>query len=252
MRRVIIGAAVVTASACTHAGQPTGLGLKAAPAAAAAFQDPVERVKLELQQFARDFHAANLSKDRAALDRLLAEEFVWVHAFGYADDKATVIAEALEDPARPTLRVPDFKPPNQIYVSGDLAVTITPNGGTATGSRAWGTSVYIRRDGRWQLLQRQGTEMNPPPSKVPVAPDVLKSYVGRYTAAQRSVDIQLRADGLYSVSERFPPRLMMPTGPDQFTTKVGGEIRFERDAEGRPIRVTFIGRGPPLTYQRQD
>jgi len=75
--------------------------LAASPVASAQAPAEVEQVKRELQQFARDLHAANLRKDRAALDRLLADEFTWVHAFGYADNKATVIAKAIEDPRYP-------------------------------------------------------------------------------------------------------------------------------------------------------
>lgn len=218
-----------------------------APAQAEAVDPSVVQ---QLEQFTRDLNEAMARRDRAALERLLAAEFHFVHAFGYADDKATFIAEAMEGRIPPA---PPFRltPAMRLYSDGNLVVVTNPNGGTASGTRAWATSVYTRRDGRWQLLLRQGTEMNPEPKVVALAPSELQSLVGRWIASDRQITTELRTDGLYVVSGRFPPRRMFPIGPDLFTTKVGGNIRVTRDASGRPNALSFDNRqGGATTYVR--
>lgn len=207
-----------------------------------------QQVVKELEQFTTDLNRAMAQRDGAALHRLLADEFHFVHAFGYADDKATFIAEALEGPIPPA---PPFRvtPEMRLHTGGDLVVVTNPSGGTSSGTRAWATSVYVRRDGRWQLALRQGTEMNAPAKPVPISTEQARAYVGTWSSDAGTIRIEQRPQGLFTVSTRFPARLMLPIGPDLFTTKVGGTIRFEREA-GTPVRVTFENRGKSRVYTR--
>lgn len=207
-----------------------------------------QQVVKELEQFTTDLNRAIAQRDGEALKRLLADEFHFVHAFGYADDKATFIAEAMEGPippARPFRVTAEM----QLHSERDLIVVTNPNSGTASGTRAWATSVYVRRDGRWQLALRQGTEMNAPAKTIALSAEQARAYVGTWSSDAGTLRIEQRPQGLFTVSTRFPARLMLPIGPDLFTTKVGGTIRFEREANV-PVRVTFENRGTSRTYIR--
>jgi hypothetical protein len=51
------------------------------------------------------------------------------------------------------LRVPTFDPPNELLIYGDVAVFRRPKSTTDDGSPAWGTTIYAKREGRYQIVQ---------------------------------------------------------------------------------------------------
>lgn len=68
-------------------------------------------------------------------------------------------------------------------VYGDVAVLKTLVGtaaGTVNANRIAGIYIYVKKDGRWQIVHAQGTPMQR--ERTTVTPDaaVLKSYVGKY------------------------------------------------------------------------
>lgn len=213
----------------------------------------LERVKQELRSFAVEQNRARREKDRAAMERLYADEFLFVHAFGYVDDKRTVIDEAMEELRPPEIPLPTFEPPQSLHVSGDFAVVRNPLGRTGLDTPAWATSIYVRRDGRWQLLQRQATELVVLPKLVALRQEDLAAYVGSYrTSAGGTVRVERRGDALFTVSQNLPPRKLLPVGEDQFTTKLGGNIRFQRDARGKVTGYTNLFRTRETTATRID
>jgi hypothetical protein len=186
------------------------------------------------------------------LDRLLAPEFKWVHAFGYVDDKATVLREAAEDPMPRGRSAFNTDPPRRLTISGDLAVLASPGVATGTGTPAFGTTIFVRREGRWQLLLRQGTELNATPTELPLHPAAQQPFTGRWLSGERSLTVERRGDGHHVITGRFLPRRLTPIGPDLFTTKIGDEVHFTRDSNGKPVTMTFTWRGSPTTYRRAD
>lgn len=211
----------------------------------------VEQVKQELRAFTVEQNRARATKDRAALERLYADDFLIVHSFGYVDDKETLIKETMEETAPPPLFVPTFQPPQSLHLSGDFAIVRNPQVRTGLDTPAWSTSIYVHRDGRWQLFQRQATELVVLPKAVTLAAEMLPIYAGTYrTSAGGTVRVEVREDGLYSVSERLPPRKLIPIGPDLFTTKLGGELRFNRDAAGKITGYRNLFRSRETTATR--
>lgn len=101
--------------------------------------------------------AADMNHDVGAIEQGFADEAVFVHANGMRQTKAEYIAAARDA----NFRVRDVKGLDRVVrISGDIGVIR----GTKTltigdGMHLSGTylSVYIRRDGRWQLLDEQSS-----------------------------------------------------------------------------------------------
>jgi ketosteroid isomerase-like protein len=114
----------------------------------------------ELTQLIKDFNAALVKADTAFLDKVLGQDFVHYRPKGDVENKA----QYLED--RKNGRV-DFESlvadDIKVRFYGDAAIVTyrsTAKGkdqhGAIDEQRRW-TRVFVRRDGRWQLVHSQGT-----------------------------------------------------------------------------------------------
>jgi len=112
-----------------------------------------------LMQLERDWTAAALNKDAAALDKILADDWVGQNPAGTATK-----TEALAD-----LRSGDNKIESEtmgdmkVRVFGDTAVVTGSDdekssykGKDTSGHYTW-TDVFVKRHGRWQAAASQGT-----------------------------------------------------------------------------------------------
>lgn len=95
------------------------------------------------------------TRDRAALDRILAEDFIAVRGGGSAQTKASII-EATMSPGREIRRVAWDNV--QIFVRGDMAFVTgrsilegTQDGRDISGANQY-ADVYMRRDGQWKAV----------------------------------------------------------------------------------------------------
>lgn len=112
------------------------------------------------REAAAAFDTAIAAKDKAALERLIAEDFLWVRGSGATGDKAAFIAAL----AAPSIRIEPFKPtaPRWIISSNSalLAATNTLRGtadGEAFVDRHRFGDHWLWRGGKWQLVYAQVT-----------------------------------------------------------------------------------------------
>jgi uncharacterized protein (TIGR02246 family) len=105
-------------------------------------------------------YRAMADRDVAALDALLADELVYTHSSSARDSKSSYL-EALRAGRLDYERIEH--PEEEILVSGDTAVvvgrmqaTVLVNGARRSLDSAT-LAVWVRRDGRWQLLAYQST-----------------------------------------------------------------------------------------------
>lgn len=102
---------------------------------------------------------ASAAKDRAALTRLLADEYLYQASNGAVFDKATDIQSTISDNTTWTEERFDRV---KVRVYGDFAVvtgTITLSGASksfSAGARNF-TRLWVRRGGRWQCVGGQAT-----------------------------------------------------------------------------------------------
>lgn len=221
-----------------------GLAL-AQPANAPA--DEVARVRSELQALHAELNRARQARDRAALERLYAPEFRWVHGAGYADDRdrqLEVIFEANSDRALPP---PDFGPPNELMVFGDTAILRRPVFIAQGGGRLYSTHIFVKRGGRWQILHMQGTPLLPERTWIALPAAALDAVAGRYRFPSGAVTTLSReGEAIRRQTPEFPNRRLRPVAEDRFYDDIGTEYVFERGADGRVtgFGYRFVAGGP--------
>jgi ketosteroid isomerase-like protein len=126
----------------------TGLILAASPALAAPLPP-------DLQAASHAFDRAQVQGDRAALERLLADDFVLVSGNGRAEGKAQFIGD-LTDPQVREDPLQVLEPTESLWdggaVLGGLAILSGTDHGVRFSARIRFANVWARRDGRWQVV----------------------------------------------------------------------------------------------------
>lgn len=123
------------------------VALAAAPAWAAP-------LPVDLEAAARAFDAAQAKGDRAALEGLLADDFVLVSGGGRAETKAQYISD-LTDPNVREDPLAISEPVQTVWaggaVLGGLALLSGTDHGVRFSARIRFANVWALRDGRWQV-----------------------------------------------------------------------------------------------------
>ena len=132
------------------------LGLLASGRARAQATNATEQEIIKLEQAATD---AQFKKDRATLERLLADDYLYTHSNGSVLNKAQEITESMSSEVRWTdSKLADLK----VRIFGDVAVltgqqTIQGTAkGYVPGPRRI-TDIFVKRSGRWQWAGGQAT-----------------------------------------------------------------------------------------------
>ncbi len=135
----------------------TLLGVLVAVPTHAQTRNAKEQEVLKASQLAND--ASLIKKDRATMERLYADDYTYTHSNGTVANKAQDIAASLSsDQAWTAHKSDDLK----VRVYRDVAVVTgisTLSGsakGYASGPRRF-TEVWVRRNGRWQMVSGQST-----------------------------------------------------------------------------------------------
>jgi len=148
------------------------LGLLASSRAWAQATSATEQEIIKLEQAVTD---AQFKKDRAALERLLADDYLYTHSNGSVLNKAQEITESMSSEVRWTdSKLADLK----VRIFGDAAVltgrqTIQGTAkGYVPGPRRI-TDMFVKRSGRWQWAGGQATlELTKPDAPPLSAQDV--------------------------------------------------------------------------------
>ena len=128
-------------------------GLISATASPAADQGKAER---ELTQVERNWCTAEVKNDAGALSAILADDFTDVNLEGKVTNKAQSIADLKTD--KTTACDVDML---HFHLYGDTAIVVgraTIKSATYNGRYMY-TDVYVRRNGEWQAVAAEGTEI---------------------------------------------------------------------------------------------
>jgi uncharacterized protein (TIGR02246 family) len=123
--------------------------------------DQDSTVEQEVKNLQQQMIEAMMRGDAAALDRILADDFIGTNPMGQVNYKTRGVGEFAE----PDLVVESIETDDiRVRVYGDSAVVTGKAGMKARlkgqeinmGPHRF-TSVYVKRDGRWQLVASQAT-----------------------------------------------------------------------------------------------
>lgn len=202
-----------------------------------------ESVKEDIRALFRELSDAAVRRDQAALERLHAPEFLFVHGLGYLETVQERVDEAMTLGNGRALAAPSFEAPNEFHVFGDVAV-LRVRGNRGPGRPTLGTTIYAKRNGRWQIVQVQTTELLPERQGISLSTAALDAFVGRYDFGAGGVTaITREGDVLVVRHPAFPARRLTPTEPSMFFDKTGGEWTFIRDGAGNVTHALLRARG---------
>jgi ketosteroid isomerase-like protein len=164
LKALVTAGAALAAAACTSGTivdqTAATFGTGAPPAAAYS-----EEVEAAVAQLERDWVAAIVKKDTAALDRLLAEEFAGVSPTAHYYDKRM----AIDDLTTGTYQVESMALDEvSVNAYSDFAVAFASQqeksryAGTDLSGHYHYTNVWAKRDGRWQVVASHGTRYDTP------------------------------------------------------------------------------------------
>lgn len=134
--------------------------------------NPIGKAQQELMQLERDWSAAYLKHDTATVGRILADEYVGIDGRGIITNKAQEIEEA--EAPKPGSPMPPFVVLDEsvtdlkVRVYGNVAVV---NGRVVEKIRNKGgegeiqyrrTTVWVKRQGRWQCVSFHGSRIIEP------------------------------------------------------------------------------------------
>jgi ketosteroid isomerase-like protein len=136
-----------------------------ASATAATAPAPTEDVEGTITQLEKDWVAAIQKKDTAALDRILATDFVGTSSTAHTFNKDDAIADIKE-----SRYVVDKMDLDEISVNvyGNTAVSFTSQEeksnyeGKNTSGHYHFTDTWIKNDGKWQVVASHGTRYDKP------------------------------------------------------------------------------------------
>ena len=131
------------------------------------------QVKEELRALFDELNAALAKRDRQSLERIYADEFLWIHGAGYIDNKTAHLDETLSIDVINPVPVPTF---DDLFVYGDVAI-FRVTGRSKMVNSLYGTTIFAKANGRWQIVQIQGTAMLPQRKSIKVEARVLDACV---------------------------------------------------------------------------
>jgi len=182
-------------------------------------------VKQELEKLWNNMQDASLKKDRKTLERLYADEFLFIHSSGQEDNKQRRIDAILS--------VNDYKPApmpsfDELYVYGDVAVLRAKAANR-------GTTIYAKKNGVWQVVQIQSTALPPARNTVKLDPKTVQQYVGKYEQAPGVFTlISFENDTLRAKGANRPQVAILPLSETVFAVKDNvGEFTFYKDEKGQ-------------------
>lgn len=155
----IAAAVVLAATGCAREPAPPAPAPQPEAAVPAAVAAP-EHVQGAVSDLEREWVAAIVEKDGAALARLLADDFAGTSPSAHLYTKKM----AVEDLAAGTYVVEAMELDEiAVNVYGDTAVAFTSQneksryGGTDTSGHYHYTNVWVKKDGQWQAVASHGT-----------------------------------------------------------------------------------------------
>src|SRR5678816_1695737 len=156
-------------------------------------QGKEEKTKEEIQKLFSDLNDAITKRDRPRLEQLYADEFQFIRPSGGVINKVTQISGIMSSDPISSTPIPAPAIENLI-VYGDVVVSRHTVRGTAV------SSIFVKKNGHWQLLQAQGTRLAPERKPITLDPKLLGSFVGKYEFGPNAIATLTREGDTMTVS----------------------------------------------------
>ena len=193
-----------------------------------------EKTKEEIKKLFSDLNDAITKRDRPRLEQLYADDFQFIRPSGGVINKVTQINGIMSsDPLSSTpIPAPAIE---SLMVYGDVVVSRNTVRGTAS------SSIFVKKDGHWQLLQAQGTRLALERKPISLDPKLLDSLVGKYEFGPNAIATLTReGDALRWRGGNRLPVTLVPLSETQFFAKeTETEMTFIKDENGQVTGVVL-------------
>jgi hypothetical protein len=116
----------------------------------------------EVETVERARFQAWIKGDAAAMRPILGDDLLYCHSSGQCQNKEEIVASILSNESDyQKMDVLELKPRavgGAVLINGKLDVVVTDAGGVKQ-FKAIYTDIYVKRDGRWQLVSWQSTRL---------------------------------------------------------------------------------------------
>lgn len=207
----------------------------------------------EIKALREEMLEAGRRKDRAAFERLLADDFTFIHSTGGIETKPQYIDHAVSG--------------TQLFQRADvetLAETINVYGGDTA---IWTShsvmrnredkseiilrsiNVFVKKDERWQWAAGQSTRLPSRPQATAIDHKLYKEYVGQYDAGKgRTLTVTQEGDSLKALVTGFRPAELIPQTATEFVwfnpeLNVYSQVIFSSAADGHVTQAAFRREG---------
>ena len=135
-------------------------------------QQSASKPRDEIRQLFVQLRDAAAKHDRAAIERLFADDYVFLRPNGDMQTRARgvddLLANGAPDPA--TVAVDE----SHLTIHGDMAIMRSP------APTQFNATNFARENGQWRFIHSQGTRLPTEPTAIPLDPTTLDVFVGRY------------------------------------------------------------------------
>jgi ketosteroid isomerase-like protein len=219
-----------------------------------------------LLQFERPWDDANRLMDTAALERLMADDYLnySVTNRGANQDKQGHLDEAAQQKSagqNVTVRHDTDDVTARVYndstamVTGRVVITSTSNGREQRFPGRF-VHVWLKRNGRWQIAGDMFFPADPMPvarTIVKVDPQIYDSYVGKYELEGTQLTLTKSGDNLLEQIGEFQDTLYPESDSEFFSKVLDVQFTFVRNAQGEitHLIMTQNGRASKLVKIRE-
>ena len=207
----------------------------------------------EVKKAASELSGAIERRDEAALKLILADDYIFVHSTGNADDK-TLRINKIKENKLPTVESSSRENEQfRVYDKTVVISSITRQKSELNGMKRElqfrGIVVWVKNQGRWQLIAQQSTRIQPERTAIALEPKILDLYVGQYELAPDSIYTVTR-EGNSLFGQRTNQRKIRLTAESEtkfFVEGLDQQVQFYKDEKGAVTRVGIrIGTGQEM------
>ena len=191
----------------------------------------------EVRRMEREWLDAYEKRDAAAMNRIVAEDFIITHGDGRTQTKAEVLS-SLARAASSGMPAPKFTTDevraqsygDTVILTGKVTMEMTRRDGTTVRREARYTDTYAWKNGAWQVVaSHQGTAVDPASKAAVAVPAInLADYVGTYGVRE----VSIRDGALYFQRTGARGGVLKPISPDNFDLNGDVVITFNRGSSG--------------------
>jgi len=193
-----------------------------------------DKTKEEIQKLFSDLNDAVAKRDRARLEQLYADEFQFIRPSGGVITKVMQVSGIMSNDPLASVPIPAPALEN-LMVYGDTVVARHTVRGTAV------TSIFVKKDGRWQLLQAQGTRLAQDRNPIKLDSKLLDSFVGKYEFGPNAIATLTREGEIlrWRGGNRMPVTLVPLSETYFFAKETETEMRFVKNEQGAVTGVVL-------------